>query len=449
MSQFHNNARYLDGSVLHHIVRMTASGGLGLLALFAVDLVDLFFISLIGEKNELAAAVGFAGSVMFFTQSLSIGLSIAVGATVSKALGSNDESKAAELVTHGLVVVFVSSVLVTGVVWLFREVVLSWLGAESSTLGFAIQYLGIILPAFPFLAVGMAAGGVMRAQGDAGGALWLTLSGAIVNAILDPILIFALGLGLPGAAIASVISRLTIFAYGMNKITREYQLLSKPTLKGIRRDMPELTSIAVPSVLTNLATPIGIAYVTATMAQYGVAAVAGNAIISRLQMVAFVGLYALSSVVGPVAGQNWGARKYSRVMDVLKDSLRFVLFYCICVCVLLGLSTEFIISAFRASDQSAEIIRLFTYGLSLVFIFNGATFVTNALFNNLGAPKVSTVFNVAKASVFTMPFVWLGSSLGGASGVLIGQAIGSIVIAVAGVIWCLRWINKLEVIDKV
>ncbi|MDX1341799.1 MAG: MATE family efflux transporter, partial [Reinekea sp.] len=110
MTQPIHGARYLQGPVWGHIVRMTASGGLGLLALFAVDLVDLFFISLIGEQ-ELAAAVGFAGSVMFFTQSLSIGLSIAVGATVSKAIGSDAMTKAAELVASGIVLVFGSSVL--------------------------------------------------------------------------------------------------------------------------------------------------------------------------------------------------------------------------------------------------------------------------------------------------------------------------------------------------
>jgi putative MATE family efflux protein len=443
MSQQNHHARYLEGSIWGHIVRMTASGGFGLLALFAVDLVDLFFISLIGE-TELAAAVGFAGSLMFFTQSLSIGLSIAVGATVSKALGSENMSKAKELATSGIVIVFLSSAVLTLVVWIFRETLLSWLGADGETLTFASSYLGIILPAFPFLAVGMATGGVMRAQGDASGALWLTLSGAIVNAILDPILIFGLGLGLPGAAIASVFSRLTMFGFGAYKIAVEYKLIQKPTRTIIKRDMPELASIAVPSVLTNLATPIGIAFVTATMAQYGDSAVAGNAIISRLQMVAFVGLYALSSVVGPIAGQNWGAKQMPRVKAVMNDSIKFVLVYCVIACMGMALLTNTILLVFQASDSAANLIRWFTYGLSLTFIFNGITFATNALFNNLGAPKLATVFNVAKATLFTIPFVWLGAKWGGAPGILIGQSLGAVVIAIAGWVWCRRLINNLD-----
>lgn len=437
-----HGARYLQGPIWHHIVRMTLSGGFGLLALFAVDLVDLFFISLLGEQ-ELAAAVGFAGALMFFTQSLSIGLSIAVGATTSKALGAQDDKKSMELVTSGILIVFLSTAIIAALAWIFRADFLSMLGAEGKTLAFAVSYVGIILPAFPFLAVGMAAGGVMRAQGDASGALWLTLSGAIVNAILDPLLIFGFGLGLPGAALASVVSRLTIFAFGLYKIVRVYELVCKPSIDMLKRDLPELSNIAVPAVLTNLATPIGIAYVTATMAQYGDSAIAGNAIISRLQMVAFVGLYALSSVVGPIAGQNLGAKQYGRVLEVLKDSLKFVVIYCLIASALLAMLTNFILIAFQASEQSSQIIRLFTYGLSLVFIFNGATFAANALFNNLGAPKISSVLNLSKATIFTVPFVWLGSEWGGVYGVLVGQAIGASMIAMIATFWCFHWVKHL------
>jgi putative MATE family efflux protein len=406
-------------------------------------LIDLFFISLLGE-SALAAAVGFAGALMFFTQSLSIGLSIAIGATASKAIGANDDQRAAELVSSGVIFILVSTGIVTLTVWIFRVSLLTWLGAEGETLEFAASYLGIILPWLPLLSIGMAMGGVMRAKGDAKGALWLTLSGAIVNAVFDPLLIFGLGLGLQGAAIASVLSRITMFLYGTHMVFRVYELKALPTWQKLKTDVVNISQIAVPSVLTNLATPVGMAYVTATMAKYGDAAIAGTAIISRLQMVAFVGLYALSSVVGPIAGQNWGGKQYDRVKLVLTESVRFVLIYCLVMSALLALATPVIIASFQASEQSAQLIRLFTYGLSLVYIFNGITFVTNALFNNLGAAKVSTYFNVSKATFFTIPFVWLGAYYGGAVGILLGQALGAAIIALLGWVWCVRWVNRLD-----
>ncbi|WP_127560029.1 MATE family efflux transporter [Saccharospirillum alexandrii] len=434
-------AGYLSGPVSTHIHRMTISGGLGLLALFAVDFVDLFFISLLGER-ELAAAVGFAASILFFCQSLSIGLTIAVGATVSRALGANQVDRARELIASSFVLILIITTLVAGSVWLWRESILALLGAQGYTLDQASNYLAIILPTFVPVSIGMAAGGVMRAKGDARGALWVTLSGAIVNAILDPILIFGMNLDLTGAAIASAAARLTIFGYGLFKL-HQYRMLSWPGAKAVPRDFPTISSIAVPSVLTNLATPIGLAFVTAAMAQFGDAAVAGFAIITRLQQVAFVALFALSGVVGPIAGQNWGAGAYDRVTDVLTESVRFVLRYCLVVCLALAALTQPIIWLFQASSQAAELIRWFTLGLSAVFVFNGITFVTNALFNNLGAPKTSTLFNVLKATVFTIPFVWLGAHWFGAPGVLIGQGVGSAMIGLAGLYWCRRWVDRL------
>lgn len=442
MTSSNPGARYLQGSILGHIARMTASGGLGLLAMFAVEFADLFFISLLGE-SELAAAVGFAGSILFFTQSLSIGLSIAVSALVSKAIGAGDNKQAAEMVGSGIVVVIASTTLVAALVFIFREPCLMLLGAEGETLEHAQRYLAIVICSSPLMAIGAAMSGVMRAQGDAKASLWVTLSGAIVNAVLDPILIFVVGLGLPGAALASVFARLTMFLFGIYRVVVGYRLFAAPKVPVLRRDLPELATIAVPSVLTNLATPIAIAYVTAVMATYGDAAVAGNAIISRIQMVAFVGLYALSGIVGPIAGQNWGAGYRDRVEAVLSDSIRFVVIYCLVVCALLALLTGPILFVFQASDQAAELIRWFTYGLSLVFIFNGMTFVTNALFNNLGAPRTSTVFNVAKATVFTIPFVWLGSEFGGAPGALAGQGAGAVLVALGGYYWCRRHLVKL------
>lgn len=442
MTSNETSTPYLHGSIRHHLIRMTASGGLGLLALFAVDLADLFFISLLGEQ-ELAAAVGFSGAVMFFTQAMSIGLSIAVGATVSRTLGRGNRILASRQITSSIILIVLAASSVTLVVWLLKDMILQSLGAQGRTLEMANLYLGIILPWFPFLAIGMAGGGVMRAKGDAKGALWVTLSGAIVNAILDPILIFGLGWGLSGAAIASVISRLTIFAYAVHKIVWVYKMIKLPSMQELRLDIIELNRIATPSILTNLATPIGIAYVTYMMAQYGDSAVAANAVISRLQMVAFVGLFALSSVVGTIAGQNWGAGAYDRIHKTLSESVRFIILYCLIVASALAALTTPILFAFQASPQAASLIKLFTYGLSLVYIFHGITFTTNALFNNLGAPKTSTAFNIIKATLFTVPFVWLGSKAAGAAGVLIGQAAGAVIVGFAGWYWCRRWIGIL------
>ena len=82
-------AKFLTGNLFRHVTVMSLTAALGLVAVFAVDLIDMVFISMLGQ-DALAAAVGYAGAILFFTTSFGIGMAIAAGALVARALGSGD-----------------------------------------------------------------------------------------------------------------------------------------------------------------------------------------------------------------------------------------------------------------------------------------------------------------------------------------------------------------------
>jgi len=415
----------------------------GLVTLFISDLIDMYFLSLLGEA-EIAAAVGFAASILFFTTSIGIGLAIACGALVSKATGSGDKGLAQEAVTHSCLSALAITVPIALLTWLLIPQILSMLGASGVTLILAEQYLVLIIPTLPILAMAMSAGGIMRAQGDAKGAMWLTMLGGVTNAVLDPIFIFGLNWGIEGAAVATVISRIAMLAYAYYQIVSRKRLLKPLNKTRYLSNFPQYFSIALPAVLTNLSTPIGIAIVTYSMAKFGDSAVAGNAIISRVQPVAFAGLFALSGVVGSIAGQNWGAQQMDRVQECLFKSMRIIIIYCLMMSALLWLLKPLIIQAFNASQEANELIALFCNGISLLFIFSGTSMVTNALFNNLGVAHFSTVLNILRATVGTIPFVTLGGWLGGAKGVLWGLFAGYALFGVIGYILAVRYLGKLS-----
>jgi Na+-driven multidrug efflux pump len=180
------------------------------------------------------------------------------------------------------------------------------------------------------------------------------------------------------------------------------------------------------------------------MAQFGDSAVAGTAIINKIQPVAFVGLFALSSVIGPIAGQNFGARKFDRVSKTLLESIRFTLIYCFTVSVILWITQWWFVPLFGGSEEANKLVYLFCSGLSLIFIFNGITFLTNALFNNLGVAHYATIINILKATVGTIPFVIIGANVAGAEGVLWGLLVGSVFIAAIGLILALKLVNKFS-----
>ncbi|KAG1650433.1 Protein DETOXIFICATION 42 [Nymphon striatum] len=207
---------------------MTSTGSIGLVAIFLVDALNLFYISLLGQ-NELAAAIGYAGTLMFFTTSVAIGMTIAVGALVSKALGEEDRTLAAENGGAALLLIAIGMGLIVIVLW-------------------------------PNI-------GILRGTGDAKRAMYVTLIGGAASAVLDPLFIFGFDLEVTGAAIATVISRFVIMIVGLHGAIYVHHLVKVPSKETFASIARPFTIIAIPAVLTQLATPVGNAYVTAEISK--------------------------------------------------------------------------------------------------------------------------------------------------------------------------------------
>ncbi|MCB1330730.1 MAG: MATE family efflux transporter, partial [Maritimibacter sp.] len=416
-------ARFLEGSLLRHITVMALTASIGLMAVFVVDLVDMIFISMLG-RDELAAAIGYAGAILFFTSSFGIGMAIAAGALVARALGAGEPHTARRRTATALIYGIGFGALFAALVWVNVPTLARAVGASGVTLELATSYLRIIIPSLPLLIAGMIGGAVLRAHGDARRAMLSTIAGGAVNAVLDPILIFGFGLDLTGAALASVAARAAIAFFALYPVVRFHGGFDRPTRAEFRIDFPAIMTIALPAILTQFATPVGQAYVTRAMAAYGEDAVAGMAIIGRLIPVAFGVVFALSGAIGPIIGQNFGANRHDRVRGALRDGLLFVAVVVVLISALLYLLRAPIAGLFNAEGIARSLVYLFCGPLALAWFFNGVIFVANASFNNLGHPFYSTWINWGRHTLGTIPFVIAGGALWGAPGVLIGQAAG-------------------------
>jgi MATE family, multidrug efflux pump len=436
-------AVFTRGSTLRHVLVMTGTSAAGLLAMFSVDLVDMYFLTLLGEQ-ELAAAVGFAGTLLYFVVSVSIGLQIAMGALVARAEGAHRRDLAGHYCSSSLV--FNSSVAVVFClgVWLWLEELLVFLGASGQTLDYAISYTRILLPSMPILVLGMSAAAAVRALGDARRSMWATLVGSFVNAVLDPIFIFAFDWGLEGAALASVAARIVVLIIAGHALLWVHKLPRKPSLAIVRADLGAIMHIAGPAMLTNIATPIGGGFVLKTMAQFGDGAVAGAAIMGRITPVAFAAVFALSSAVGPIVGQNAGAGLYGRVRSTLISAMLINVAYVVLVWLLLWLCGPWIVRGFSASPEAGDLILFYTRWMVGAFLFTGALFIANASFNNLHQPRLATALNFARVFLGIIPAVYLGGIWYGARGVIAGEAVGSIVFGLIGAMAVFALVRKLE-----
>ncbi len=435
--------RFTRGSVLRHVLVMTATGTVGTLSIFAVDLLSLVYVSRLGS-TELKAAAGFATQVLVYPVAINIGLTIAVTAAVSRALGGGHRARARRIAASGLLISALVSALVAGAALLGAEPLLRLLGARGETLDIARRFLAIALPGNVPLALGMALSGILRATGDARRAMMVTLAGGLVVAALDPVLIFGLGLGIEGAALSTLVSRFVLLGVGLHGVGRVHGLLQWPRRRCLGLDARILAAVALPAVAANLATPFGNGYALKVYARYGDGAVAASAIIDRTIYVGFAVVFALTGAIGPILGQNLGAGLYRRVVETLTRCLAVTLAHALLVWLVLALCWPAIAALFRASPDTAAYFGFFcTWGVS-AWLFISVLFVANAAFNNLGFPLLSMLFNWGRATLGTVPCVALGVHLGGVEGGMLGMAAGAALFGTAAVATAYGVVARLE-----
>ena len=423
--------KFTQGNLMRHVAVMTATGSIGLVAIFAVDVLSLFWVSRLGV-DSFKAAVGFASQVGFGLTGVNIGFTIAISACVSRALGAGDREGARRLAASGLALTFAVSSALSILLWIFRDAALETvMHARGDAARQASDFLAIIIPANVPLAVGMAFSGVLRACGDAKRAMYVTLAPGLVTAVADPLFIFGFGLGLQGAAWVTLISRLVLMAVGYWGAVRVHDIVAVPSGAGVRKDFAPLSVIGLPSVLANLATPVAAIYVTRVWSDFGESTVSGGAIVDRVIPLAYGVIFALSSSVGPVIGQNFGARLMPRVRRALSDSLILAVGYALFAWAALAIFAPAVVAAFGASGQSAQFVLLFCRWGALAWVFLTCLFVANAAFNNLGFPYMALVFNWGRATLGTIPFVTLGAYWGGVPGAIVGIILGSAIFSVS------------------
>lgn len=436
-------ARFVTGSTMRHVVIMTFTGALGLMAMFLVDLADLFFLSLLNQ-TEITAAIGYAGTIVFANMSMSIGAGISAAALVARNLGAGQPERAREFATSSLMFSLLVSAAITALIATTSHWLLDLLGARGEAKHLAQLFIWTLTPGYILLAGAVCCSFILRGLGDPKRAMYITLSAAIITALVDPLFIFAFGWGIQGAAAANVLADVVAFAIGIHGVVRVHKFLLPLRLAALRRDLSDILAIAGPAMLTQLATPFANAYVTRAVAPFGDEAVAASAIIGRVVPVAFGIIFSLSGSVGPIIGQNFGARKFDRVRRTLNDGLIFSGIYTLITSALLFLFRHRLAETFQAAGRTVDLVVFFCTFIAVSWAFAGGQFVAGAAFNNLGRPNLSTWFNWGKATLGTIPFAIYGASIAGPEGVLAATAIGSVIFGIASVFAAYRIVGGIE-----
>jgi Na+-driven multidrug efflux pump len=272
----------------------------------------------------------------------------------------------------------------------------------------------------------------------------VTLGAGVVAMVLDPLLIFGLGFGFDGAAWATAIARSCVGLLALHYLVNVHHMLVPVRLPTVRNLSRPFFAIALPATATQLSTPFGNYLLTSLVAQHGDGAVAGWAVVTRLSVLAFGGIFALSGAIGGIFGQNYGAGLLDRVRCTFRDALVFCTVYTGLAWAILFAMRDIIVVAFGLGPEGAAVVHAFVGIAAGGFVFTGALFCANAAFNTLGKPLRSTALNWSRDGVVLFPMAWALSQPFGAPGVIYGQAAAGVVVGAVAVWAAWRFVAALE-----
>jgi putative MATE family efflux protein len=438
----------LNQDIAATLKSMTIPMIVGMIMLMTFGLVDTFFIAMLGT-DELAA-ISFTFPVTFTVISLNIGLGIGTSAVIARLLGARLHEQAKETATGALMLSALLAVILAIVGVFTIKPIFTAMGATGQELVHIKDYMYVWYAAGVFLAMPMVGNSVLRASGDTKTPSYIMAFGGLVNAVLDPLLIFGWGpvpaFGIQGAAIATLIAWAIGLFYIIYLLAIKRQLMQARllTLAELKRSCGGILKIGLPAAGANMLTPIAAGIVTSFVAGYGQVAVAAWGVGGRLESLASIVVLSLSMSLPPFISQNLGANKLERVQQAFNLCIKFIVLWQIAVYIVVALSAGFLADIFTDDGEVASLIKLFLLIVPLGYGCQGVIILANSSFNALHLPLSALALSIVRLFVVYIPFAFIGSQLFALQGIFVAAVLANVIVATVAFIWFRRVIkNKI------
>ena len=425
------------------IIAMTASS--------LYNMVDSIYIGHIADVGSLSIA-GLAVTFPLMNISTAFGTLVGVGAAtmISVLLGQKNYKTASKVLCNDVTLNILTGVLFTAVMLLWMDPILRFFGASDATLPFARSYMEIIALGNAVTHLYFGLNSIIRSSGNPRLAMRLTLFTVTSNAILDPVFIFALGLGIRGAAIATVLCQLMALGYTLWYFLNPDRFLHLPRSRKIFRVDWKIAfdslAIGMGPFLMNLASCIVVLFINQQLVKWGGdLAIGAYGIVNRISFLFVMIVMGFNQGMQPIAGYNFGARQYARVREVYLKTA--------------GWATLVLMVGFLFSELLSEpMVRIFTsdpvlvekasHGLrkmNLAFPIVGFQMVTTNLFQCLGMVKKSIFLSLSRQLLFLLPLIYiLPPLMESEAGVWYSFPISDTIAAIVTALFAVSLIRKLD-----
>ncbi|MDR3138027.1 MAG: MATE family efflux transporter [Tannerellaceae bacterium] len=404
-----------SGKISDLLIQYATPAIAGMTAASLYNVVDSIFI------GHGVGALGISGLALTFpimNMAAAFGSLVGVGAStlLSIKLGQKDYESAHRILGQEIVLNIWTGVVFGVLCFIYLDPILYFFGASEATIGYAREYMQIILLGNTITHLFFGQNAILRSSGFPRKAMYATLFSVLINIALNPIFIFALDWGIRGAAVATILSQLLALAYQcVHFSNRKYLVHFQRGIYKLKGSMvKEIFSIGMSPFLMNLCSCLIVILINRNMKTYGGdLAIGAYGIVNRIAMLFVMVIMGLNQGMQPIAGFNYGANLQGRVMEVTKLTMMWAV----------GISTGgwllcelFPVAIARIFTTDAELTELAVYGLRLTFLVFpvvGYQMVTGNFFLSIGMARRSIFLSLTRQMIFLIPFLlilphWLG-----------------------------------------
>lgn len=423
---------FSQGSLIGNILRLAGPLTLALLINTLYSIVDRIYIGHMADGGKAAlTGIGLAAPILMVISAFQSLCSTGGSPLFSIARGRRDSEEASQIMGNAYCLLLIFGVVLTAAGYLLKAPILRLTGASAETFPYANSYLNIYLAGTVFVMTGVGMNPFINAQGFAGTGMLTVLIGAVLNIILDPILIFALKMGVRGAALATVISQAASAVWVLRFLTGRRALirLRRGSLRLNGRIVGKMMGLGVAGfVMSFTNSAVSFVYNNSLSRLGGDTYVAVMTVINSLRELSFMPVSGVTEGAKPVLGYNYGANLADRCKSCIRIMTLLVGAYCFAMWAAFMLVPGFFVRLFNSDP---ELLRVGVYGIRhyyAMFFFMTFQMCGQTVFTSLGLSARAVFFSLLRKFIILLPLILLMPGLTGlgADGVFWAEPVSQI-----------------------
>ena len=417
---------------------------LSMLVSLVYNMVDTWFIA---QTQNTALVAGVSLCAPMFTLMVAMGDIFGLGGSslISRLLGQGEEKRVRHVSAFCSYGAIIWGVLVGALMLIFRQPILGLLGASSDTMDSATDYFCYLALGAPAIIFTLVPSNILRTEGMAVASMVGSITGAVVNIILDPIFIFGLDMGAGGAALATVLSNVVSSVLFIVLLATKSQRLSVRlrdcSVQGT--ELREILVIGVPAAITNLMQSFAMTLTNRFLLPYGTENVAALGIALKVNMIVMLIMVGVAFGAQPLLGYNYGANNRERLRGLLKFDVLVQLVFSVVMTVVFLISAPQIIRIFMSDSgviqAGSRILRCMVITMPLM----GIILVCTTLFQSTGKAMPAFLLSISRQGVALLLCMVVLSAVFGFYGVILAQAAADVVSVILALV-LLRRSNILK-----